>query len=340
MSELRKDPISERWVIIAEERGERPTDFLPIRGEDDIIPCPFCPNNEHLTPIEILAYRPSESAPNSSDWWLRVIPDRTPALVIEGELTLTIDGVFEKLYGIGANELIIEHREHNKSFLDMSLKDVNEILWAYKDRITDLKQDKRFKYVLISRNRGRFAGSFFRHPHSHLIATPVIPYRVQDELNGSLNYYNEHTRCIYCDILASEENNKNNSRIIIDNELMIAFMPFAPRFPYETWIMPKYHNAHYEHITKEEIKALAEILSSVMKKLYIKLDTPPYNYFLHTAPLNIREKKAKAYSESYHWHIEILPRLTGTAGFEWATGFYINPLSPEHAARLLREVKS
>lgn len=331
MPELRKDPIVERWVIISTERWKRPSDFrisreLPGRGAV----CPFCPGNEALTPSEILSYRPEPGRPNAPDWTLRVVPNKFPALQIEGALNREGVGMFDKMNGIGAHEVIIESPDHKATFATMPEKDLENVFWSYRDRILDLKKDARLRYMLIFKNHGVEAGASLEHTHSQLIALPIIPSHVLEELHGAKEHFAEKERCIYCDVLKQEVN--DGSRIVAENGDFVCLAPFAPRFPFEVWILPKTHASNFEEVHKSQVESLARMFVDVFRRLDRALDTPPYNLILHTSPL--RDKT----DEYHHWHFEIMPKLTEVAGFERGSGFYINPTPPEEAAKFLREV--
>lgn len=330
MPELRKDPITGRWVIIATDRAKRPTDFVrekvQIHGGGF---CPFCYENESKTPPEILAYRPDGSSRNTPGWTLRVVPNKFPALDIEGTLNRQGEGVYDKMNGIGAHEVIIETPNHQKTIATMDVRAVEDVLWAYRDRILDLKKDRRFKYILIFKNHGEAAGASLEHTHSQLIALPVEPKRVAEEVHGSKEYYNYKERCIFCDILRQES--ESGVRVISENDSFMCVAPFAPRFPFEMWIVPKGHQSAFEESQKFEFEQLAPMLKEMLARLDKVLDSPAYNYIIHTSPL------PDVSNEYYHWHLEIMPKLTKVAGFEWGTGFYINPTPPEESAKFLRE---
>ena len=331
MPELRKDPIIGRWVIISSERGKRPTDFQEDKPRKKGGFCPFDPGNEHTTPPEILAYRENGTAPNTQGWNLRVVANKFPALQIEGDLNKQGEGLFDKMNGIGAHEVIIETPLHDATLSTMPTKDVENVLWAYRDRILDLKKDLRFQYILIFKNEGEAAGASLEHSHSQLIALPIVPKRVREEMDGSRQYYEYKERCVFCDIIRQELN--SGVRVVSENKDFVALEPFTPRFPFETWIMPKQHGSKFEETKTQQFQTLAEILQSTIRRLDKILNMPPYNYILHTAPFREPE------SDYYHWHIEIMPKLTKVAGFEWGSGFYINPTAPEEAAKFLREAK-
>lgn len=337
MPELRKDPILGRWVIISDERAQRPKDFYTCPDKPDAKGCPFCEGREAMTPPEIFAFRNPHSRPNSPGWEVRVVPNKYPALRIEGELGKEGRGIYDRMNGIGAHEVIIETPDHHKCLEMHTRESLSKILETYKLRIVDLTQDRRFKYILVFRNEGKAAGASLSHPHSQLIATPVTPKRVKEELMGALSYFNYKDRCIFCDILRQEI--AEHTRIVCENELFVSFCPFASRFPFEIWILPKSHHADYQSLPSGEMHILADMLIATLSKLGKALSHPQYNFILHTAPIRWPRKDYwRTLEFDFHWHIEIMPRLTQLAGFEWGTGFYINPTAPEHAAKYLREI--
>lgn len=331
MPELRKEIISGMWVIIAVERGKRPSDFISphVQREKGGF-CPFCPGNERTTPCEITAFRPSYSQPNTAGWTLRVMPNKFPALQIDGDLNKTGEGIFDRMNGIGAHEVIVETPDHQLSLSTMSLKAVEDVLWAYHLRLTDLAKDARLKYVLIYKNEGETAGASLEHSHSQLIALPIVPKLVKEEIKSSRQYFETKERCIFCDIINQEI--EDGKRIIYENAGYIAIAPFAPRSPFETWLLPKKHESALLPQNKS-FALLADALQKVLRQMDRILDKPPYNFVIHTSPFK------EETNEYYHWHIELIPKLTKIAGFEWGSGFYINPTPPEEAAKFMREVK-
>jgi UDPglucose--hexose-1-phosphate uridylyltransferase len=330
LPELRKDPITGRWVIIATDRAKRPNDFVrervEIRGAGF---CPFCPGNETKTPPEITAYRSDGSRQNTPGWTLRVVPNKFPALGIEGSLNRQGEGLFDKMNGIGAHEVIIETPDHKSTLAMLSPRAIEDVLWAYRDRILDLKKDRRFKYMMIFKNHGEAAGASLEHTHSQLIALPVVPKRVREEADGSKEYFNYKDRCIFCDIIRQES--ASGVRVISDSSEFIAVAPFAPRFPFEIWLIPRVHQSAFEDSQKREFEQLAGMLKDMLMRLDRVLDFPAYNYIIHTSPI------PESPNDYYHWHLEIMPKLTKMAGFEWGTGFHINPTPPEESAKFLRE---
>jgi UDPglucose--hexose-1-phosphate uridylyltransferase len=321
-----------RWVIIASERAKRPHDFKRLEQDTHRSgPCPFCEGSEGSTPPEILALRSSNSGKNKPGWRVRVVPNKFPALMIEGDLDKRGEGMYDLMNGIGAHEVIIEHPKHLTSITALTVDHIRDVLWAYKARLLDLKNDKRMVYGLIFKNVGDRAGASLEHTHSQLIITPIVPLRVQSEIDRCVNYYDFRGRCLFCDMVKQEIG--DGVRVIAEGKDFVAFEPFAPRFPFETWIVPTHHNSHFEATEDWMLGDLASILRRVLKKIEGVVQNPPYNYLIHTSPLT------QSPLEHYHWHIEIIPRITRVAGFEWGTGFYINPVPPEDAARYMREIK-
>jgi UDPglucose--hexose-1-phosphate uridylyltransferase len=338
MPELRKDPVVGRWVIIATERAKRPTDFRVASVMDDTGFCPFCEGHEDKTPPEVFALRGDHQMANRPGWQVRVVPNKFPALRIEGEMGKAGVGMYDKMNGIGAHEVIIETPDHVKKWNMHTSDSLTKVFQAYKARIIDLSQDRRFKYILIFKNEGREAGASLSHPHSQLIATPVTPKRVREELLGAKDYFNYKDRCVFCDIIREEISQQ--ARIIYENKGFISFCPFASRFPFEIWILPKRHNPDFQDMEYDEMMQLSDVFIVVMKKLATALNQPQYNFILHTGPVRwARMGYWVTLDVDYHWHFEIMPRLTLVAGFEWGTGFFINPTIPEEAAKFLREIE-
>ena len=324
--------MSGRWVIISTDRRKRPNDFRFERastlGRDQ---CPFCPGHEDMTPHEVLAYRQNGSAPNTPGWELRVVPNKFPALLVEGTLDREPDGMFDRMNGIGAHEVIIETPHHDRSRAAMSEPEIERVLWAYRERILDLKRDGRLRYILVFKNHGAAAGATLEHTHSQLIALPIVPDFLRQELSGARRHFEVKERCVFCDVV--HEDLLDGRRIIQENADIVALAPYAPRFPFETWLLPKRHGSSFEDAPRHEYESLARILKSVLQRMDRALETPPYNLIVHTSPFS------EETGDFYHWHVEIMPKLTRVAGFEWGTGFYLNPTSPEEAAQVLRAAK-
>ena len=329
MSELRRDPITGRWNIIETDEPAGPETFeveqrAPSRGT-----CPFCYNNEGMTPPEIYVMRPPGSAANGPGWRLRVIANKFPALKIEGELARRGIGVFDMCNGIGAHEVIVETPDHQKQLADLTQEEMVDVVKAFKVRSLDLRGDRRLKYTLIFKNFGLSAGASLEYTHSQLIALPIVPKRMQEELKGVERYMEFRDRCPYCDMLHQEL--QEGGRIVSENRSFVAYCPFVSSFPFEIRIFPKEHRADFAQIRPEAIADFARLLKETLLRMRATLSDPSYNFIIHTAPIELHER------DEYHWHLELIPKLTKVAGFEWGTGFYINPTPPELAAKLLRE---
>lgn len=329
MSELRRDPVDGRWVIISTGPQKQRVDIHTNKYKGQSKGCPFCEGNESVTPRELFAFRDRSTATNGPGWRVRVIPNKFPALAIEGEIKREGVGYYDKMNGIGAHEIVIESPNHDDVHATLSVQRIQEIFIAYRERIVDLQKDRRFKYVMVFKNYGEAAGAGTEHPHSQLIALPILPKRVIEETKGAKEYYSYKERCIFCDIIQQEL--EQEERIIAQNEGFLAICPWAPKFPFEIWILPRRHDSAFEDSSDEQLANLAQVISEAHKRLDVALSRPHYNAVIHTSPFEMQK------NDYYHWHIEIMPRISRVAGFEYGTGFYLNPVSPEESARFLRE---
>jgi UDPglucose--hexose-1-phosphate uridylyltransferase len=333
MSDLRRDPIVGRWVIVDTDHPNKPEDFeheqyIPKGGA-----CPFCYGSESLTPPEIEALRYPGTSPNTPGWQVRVVPNKFPALQIEGELDRRGVGIYDMSNGVGAHEVLIESPYHNKDIPDLLDEEVEKIITMTCRRAQDLVKDKRFKYIMIFKNYGPAAGASLEHPHIQIVALPMVPKNVMEEIKGAQDYFEYRERCIFCDIIRQEIQEKE--RIILENKYFICFCPFVSRFPFEIWIIPKRHNGYYCHVPAEEIPALASILKEIISRLKKIFPNLSYNFIIHTSPAN---GDGNGF-DGYHWHLEFMPKLTRVAGFEWGSGFYVVSTPPELAAQYLKEIK-
>lgn len=334
MSELRQDPATKQWVIIATERAKRPEDYQRNSKKSDHPDydekCPFCPGNEDMTPPEEFAYRRNGTKANTEGWWVRVVPNKFAALVPSGNLSrIRENGFFRRMSGVGKHEVVIESPVHNATVGTMDLRQVEEILLICRDRFNKLSQDPRFQFVTIFRNHGRLAGTSLIHPHSQMIATPIVPLHIRHRLEEAMRYYDDNGECVFCSML--DEEIRIQKRLVLETEDFVAFEPFASSVPFETWVMPKKHAATYGSISIDDAKKLAAVLSRVMKRIYTGLNDPDYNYMIYTAPFK------DATENWYHWFIQIVPRLTMIAGFELGSRVFINTTPPEEAADFLRQ---
>lgn len=328
MHELRKDPLLGRWVAVLEySLGPDAYGRPPDSTEETT--CVLC-SAEQVHEVA------SITGPNNTGWWAKSIVSFNPVLTPDGELGRKGVGMYDKMNSIGANEIIIETPEHDRRPEDMGAEQVKRVLELYKMRILDIQKDSRIRYVLICKNSGKWAGAAFSHPHSVVIATPVIPQYIKGELDGAKHYYSYKERCIFCDMI--EEEQRTKTRIITETDHMVVFCPYAPKFPFEFWILPRKHRCAFEEINPEELDDLSEVLASVIKKMRLALNEPSYSYVVHTAPNKMpRRDHWHTLGDDFHWHIEVAPRLIRVTGIEWSSEFYVLTTSPEDAAKYIRE---
>jgi UDPglucose--hexose-1-phosphate uridylyltransferase len=321
MSELRRDPILRRWVIMAPERRG---DLLPRRADpvprEDVGPCPFCPGNEQFNPKEIAV------TSGAGGWSVRVTPDKRPLLRIEGDPERRAAGMFDVMNAIGAHELVIDTPEHELTWADFAVAHMVRVLGMYRDRTTDLRRDRRFRHVFVVKNHGA-VWSRYQHAHSHVIATPFTPKRLEEEMAGARDYHRMRERCVFCDQLAEEL--RAGTRIIARNGEFVTFTPFASEYPYEMWVIPRRHAADFATLADASLAPLAELLVDALARLRTALGDPPYSLVLHAGPLDGSDQA------EFHWHWELVPHLGHELGMEWATGIFSNPVPPEEAARQL-----
>ncbi|MDD3905605.1 MAG: galactose-1-phosphate uridylyltransferase [Candidatus Omnitrophica bacterium] len=345
MPELRRDPVVGRWVIISTERAKRPDHFAMGNAveKEALAPgekCPFCEGNESLTPPEIYASRKHGTRANGPGWDIRVVPSISPLLQIEGNLDRHGHGMYDLINARGAHEIVVESPNHVTE-AELSKEQVVKSYNVILDRIQDLEKDKEIKYVLIFKNYGAAAGGgHIQHARTQIIGTPVNLKRVKEELAGSKAYYDYKDRCIFCDMLKQELS--SGERVMAESKHFVALAAFAARFPFETWIMPKEHSCDFYKVDRARIADFAELMILLFAKMRKVIGDFPFNFVLHTAPFR-RNVTSRGYWETiesdYHWHFEILPILTRVAGFEWGSGFYINPLPPEDACKAVKEAK-
>lgn len=331
MSEFRQKPSSKEWVIIATERAKRPDDFVKEqKKESEELPeydpeCPFCPGNEDQTPPEI--YRETMKG----DWTLRVVPNKFAALKDDFPPERKIDGTFLKAHGFGIAEVVIETPVHNKTIATMETFEVERIIRTYRKRYLEIIKKEDVNFITIFRNYGPLAGTSLEHPHSQIIATPIIPPHIRDSVDKVMRSFDTYGKCIYCDTI--EEELKRGERVILETDFFAVLSPFAARSPFETRIRPKEHKASFGDISDREILDLAEVLHQTMKKIYVGLNNPNYNYIIRSAPYGDEDARY------LHWYIVIIPKLSTPAGFEISTGIYINTSSPEECAEYLRNIE-
>jgi UDPglucose--hexose-1-phosphate uridylyltransferase len=315
------------WVVVTTDHPKGPSDYLPFkppyRLQEPKGPCPFCAGNEKMTPQEIYALRR-----DGGGWSVRVVPNKFPFFHIEGDYDRRPEGMYDVMEAIGAHEIVVETPEHEQNLGTMEPRQIEKILRAYRERLIDLEKDQRFQQLLVLKN---YPGVFNRHPHSHILAMPVIPKRIDEEIWGTLDYYERKERCIFCDIIKEEMAMKK--RVILETVHFLIFLPFASRYPFEAWIIPKVHSPDFHRIKEEEIADLSSGIQSLFHCFFELLSDPPYSVTLHTSPIRDRFHRPE-----YHWHIETRLRIGLREGFEWGTGFFVNPTPPEDAASFLRRV--
>jgi UDPglucose--hexose-1-phosphate uridylyltransferase len=325
VSELRRDPILRRWVIISPEQETRAT---PRRADPPVAedtPCPFCPGNEHMNPEEIVAARDGEA------WSVRVTPDQNPLLRIEGDLGRRGAGMFDVMNAIGAHELVTDTPAHQQTWADFPVPHMAQLLDVYRARVADLRRDGRFRHVVILKNHGA-VWSRYRHSHSHVVATPFTPKRIEEELAGAREYFRMKERCVFCDQLSEEM--RAGTRLVSRNQDFATFAPFASEYPYETWIVPLRHAAEFGPPAGKTLEPLAELLVDALARLRAALRDPPFSLALHAGPLDGSDQA------EFHWHVEIVPHVAHELGMEWATGIFSNAVPPEDAAQRLREARA
>ncbi len=329
MAELRREPITRMWVVVTTDHPKGPDDYLPFKPPYRLLepegPCPFCPGNEATTPQELYVV-----GQGGGGWSVRVVPNKFPFFHIEGEFDRRPVGMYDVMEAIGAHEIVIESPDHNQSLALMDPNQIGRILLTYRERLLDLEKDRRFQQFLILKN---YPGVFNRHPHSHLLAMPVIPRRIDEEIGGVLDYYQRKERCIFCDLIKQEIFEKK--RVILETVHFLVFSPFASRYPFESWIVPKVHASDFHHIEEEVLEDLSRAIQSLFVRFYKLLSDPPYSLAFHTSPVQDRFHRPE-----FHWHMEARLRIGLREGFEWGTGFFVNPTPPEDAAAYLREMES
>jgi len=328
MPEFRQDPITGRCIIIAADRSKRPRHYNDQAELAYSLGCPFCEGNEHMTPPEIYAQREVQSVKDKPGWRVRAVPNKYPALTDHGRWSAPDGSSYGTSAAIGVHEVIIEVPRHIANIGVLTQDQFINILLAYQARLNTLRKDPRWRCLLIYKNQGEAAGATLEHVHSQLIALPFVPKEVSAEITGVNRHYRSTGACFYC--MMSRTEGDGETRLVSSTERFVAHCPFAPRFPYETWILPKHHSASFESISNEDIFDLARALRNVIMKLNGALQNPAFNYFIHSLPQDSAEHQ-------YHWHIEILPQIAKAAGLEWGSGIHLNSVSPEDAARLLRE---
>jgi len=331
MPEYRQNIATKEWVILAPERGRRPDDFRrqssPSRDvRAHASDCPFCRGNEHHTESSTYTY------PSPEDWQVRVVPNKFAALRQDLTSARSRVGAFRSAGGFGVAEVVIEHPRHDQTLALMKPQEVLAVLRAYRQRQIDISQDPRINLVTIFRNHGAKAGTSLEHPHSQIIATPIVPPHVRYPMEQAVMHYDQNGTCVYCDLIAEEI--RQGERLVLETDKFVAFCPFAARSPYECRIYPKSHQPSFILNSDADLDELASVLRGVLRKLYDGLGNPDYNYVLRSSPVGDHDTR------HLHWYLVIIPRVSTAAGFEIGSGIYINTVSPEESAEFLRSVES
>lgn len=329
MPELRQDPVTNRWVVVAKERAKRPDDFIR-RGVTASTVCPFEYGHEAMTPPETLAFRLGGSGADTPGWTVRVVPNKFPAFTPENDKAV-VSGMYRSEKAYGAHEIVIHGPSHDLSLATYPEEQVAKVLRAYKLRYEYHKNQPYGRYIQIIINHGKEAGASLEHSHSQIFAVPLVPQFPKAELEGSAAYYDLHGRCVFCDMISSEV--ESGVRVVDKSRHFLAFVPYAAKLPFETWILPIHHRPEFEAISDDERIDLASLMRRTLRRLYNGLDNPPYNMYIHTSPPGYEA------AGTYHWHMSIAPKLTTAAGFEMGTGMTINVTIPEVAADFLRSVQ-
>ncbi len=331
-TEIRRDPVTGRPGVIDRAAFQRRDSFdlEPVRLEDAPSACPLCEGREADAGAEILAWREGGPA-NVPGWSVRVVPNRHPLLCIEAGMEVEAQGLFESRDGLGAHEVIVETPLHDQPLHTLDADRLWRVLWAWRTRMQDLKRDTRFAAIAVFKNHGRAAGARLDHAHSQLAAYPMVPPALADKVDGGLRHLNSTGRCIFCDLIEAEVG--DGRRIVCDQDAVIAYAPFASRVPFETWLMPRDHAPRFEETSDKSLESIAIAIRMVLSGIDWALERPAYNLVLHSAPMS------GVADAAFHWHLEILPRVTRYSGLEWSSGMHRNPVAPEEAARVLRERK-
>ena len=329
MPEFRQNIATREWVIIATERAKRPEQFVKAAHESVLDrpahdpKCPFCPGNEELD-LERLRL------PNDEHWQVRVVANRFPALQEQSEISPSFERVGHALSGVGYHEVVVESRQHNTCPALESVKEVELTLRANQMRGEAIMQDTRIVQLVYFKNHGLSAGASLLHPHTQILALPIVPHSIEDRLATARRYYEANHECVFCRILAEEE--QSGRRIIVQNEHFISFIPYAAASPFHCWIVPRHYRPCFMTASLIEVQVPAQVPHDILRRLFFGLGDPDYNYVIRTAPRFEQE------ANHLHWYLSIVPRVVRQAGFEIGSGMYINTALPEESARFLREL--
>ncbi len=331
MAELRQNMVTKEWVIISNERAQRPDAYVEsnkrIITETQLLydpNCPFCPGNEELD-LEI------ECLPAEGTWQTRIVYNRYPALSKEGDLTRTFSGVNHRISGVGHHEVVVESPRHNTTLALMEPAKIKLILESFYNRGWGIRKDSRIEQIVYFKNHGRRAGASLKHPHSQIIGLPVVPNNIRHRIDTTRRYFDDTGNCAYCTMM--EDELKSRERLVAVSDYFVAFVLYAAPSPFHTWIIPRNHSVSFLYSQSDELDDLAHLIRDVLRRLYLGLRDPAYNLIIRTSPV-------KEISNDYmHWYIAIVPRLSQTAGFELGSGIFINSAIPKESAAFLRNIK-
>jgi UDPglucose--hexose-1-phosphate uridylyltransferase len=328
---MRKDPLFSRWIAVLKD-SKSPEEYEPTPPKDASGPCPLCAGGD----AEALKEVESVGSAGKDKRIVRAVKAPLQVLVAEGGLGRKGVGMYDKMNSIGVDEIIIESPEHQVMPEDLGAEHFTSVIQLYRNRVAAIEDDKRVRYVILCKDSDKRAGAPYSHPHARVIGMPVIPLRIKTELDGAKEYYAYKDRCLFCDIV--DEELRFSERLIMESEHFLAFCPFAPKYPFEFWIIPKRHECAFKEITGDEVQDLGLLMSALLKKMRKVLGEPPFSYTVHSSPNMIpRRDRWHTLGDDFHWHIEVMPRLKRTSGVETGSGFYILSTSPENAAIYLKE---
>lgn len=339
MSEFRYDPVKKIWVILAAQRGNRPSHYLSSsQALSEPKSCPFCPGNEAMTPPEDYSLRSPDTSPDGPGWRVRVVPNKFPALtdLMQGDLPKIphTEGIHSHSPGFGVHEIVIETPVKNRQMLEMNQEEVSEVLAVYRERLRTHYSDRRLKTVFLFKNHGKEAGASLVHSHAQIMALPVLPDNAASQLASYEDYRVKNNSCLMCAILKKEVG--EGERVVEETEGYVVLAPFAAISPFQLSIVPKDHHYDFSLSDDDSLESFARVLGDTLRRLHAVLGEHPWNMVLHNAPANLDDGRDVT---AYHWFLEITPRLTNPAGFEMGSGIYINTVAPEESAALLRECR-
>jgi UDPglucose--hexose-1-phosphate uridylyltransferase len=329
MYELRQNIATKEWVIVAPVRAKRPQELAsptrPLTSEHPAweATCPFCPGNEEPE-LELMRI------PDRGSWQVRVLQNKFPVLQREGERKSIQEGLYRRVSGVGHHEVLIESPRHNTCLALGSPEHVSRILKVCRDRGQVIGADSRIEHIIFFKNHGPRAGTTLAHPHAQIVGLPVVPYDIRARTYEARRFFYDTGECVYCQLWA--DTFQDGGRIVVESEHFVAFVPYAAGSPFHTWVVPRRHEPSFLNATDQELGDLGFVLFQVLRKLYVGLHDPDYNFIIRSAPIH---DTGQAY---LHWYIGIVPRVTQATGFELGSGVFVNTALPEDSAAFLRSL--